>query len=112
MGLLDFFLGQKSSTASIAKERLQILVSHERAERNRPPKPDWLPKLQKELLDVVRRYVAVEQDAITVRMEQDDNRDILELNIVLPDPAKTPPAPEPEPTPARAPRASRSRQKR
>lgn len=109
MGLLDFFLGQKSSTASIAKERLQILVSHERAERNRPPKPDWLPKLQKELLDVVRRYVAVEQDAITVRMEQDDNRDILELNIVLPDAAKTPP---PEPAPARTPRTARSRQKR
>ena len=109
MGLLDFFLGQKSSTASIAKERLQILVSHERAERNRPPKPDWLPKLQKELLDVVRRYVAVEQDAITVRMEQDDNRDILELNIILPDTAKTPPL---EPAPARTPRTARSRQKR
>ncbi|HLF98575.1 MAG TPA: cell division topological specificity factor MinE [Methylococcaceae bacterium] len=110
MGLLDFFLGQKSSTASIAKERLQILVSHERAERNRPPKPDWLPKLQKELLDVVRRYVAVEQDAITVRMEQDENRDILELNIVLPDPAKNPPAPEP--APLRAQKTSRPRQKR
>jgi cell division topological specificity factor len=111
MGLFDFFRSQKSSSAAVARERLQILVSHERAERNRPPKPDWLPKLQKELLDVVRHYVAVEEDAITVRMEQDENRDILELNIVLPDPAKNPPPP-PEPAPVRAPRTYRPRKKR
>jgi cell division topological specificity factor len=108
MGLFDFFRSQKPSTAAVAKERLQILVSHERAERNRPPKPDWLPKLQKELLDVVRHYVAVEEDAITVRMEQDENRDILELNIVLPDPAKNPPPP---PAPVRT-RTYRPRKKR
>jgi cell division topological specificity factor len=110
MGLLDFFRSQKSSTASVARERLQIVLSHERAERNRPPRPDWLPKLQKELLDVIRRYVAVEQDAITVRMEQDENRDILELNIVLPDAARNPPAPRPGSAPTR--RTPRARQKR
>lgn len=82
MGLFDFFLRPKSPTASVAKDRLQILVSHERAERN---KPDWLQHLQGELLKVVRRYVHVGQDAISVRMEQDDNRDVLELNITLPD---------------------------
>jgi cell division topological specificity factor len=57
-------------------------VNHERAERN---KPDYLPKLQEELLAVIRKYVNVEQDAITVRMEQDENREVLELNIVLPE---------------------------
>ncbi len=81
MGLLDYFRA-KPSTASIAKERLQILVAHERSERN---KPDYLPKLQAELLEVIRKYVAVDQDAISVHMEQDDNREILELNIVLPE---------------------------
>lgn len=81
MGLLDYFRKQPSS-AAVAKERLQILVSHERFERNRP---DYLPKLQAELLEVIRKYVAVDQDAISVHMEQDDNREILELNIVLPE---------------------------
>lgn len=83
MALLDYFR-QKPTSAAIAKERLQILVSHERFERNRP---DYLPKLQAELLAVIRKYVAVEKDAISVHMEQDENREILELNIVLPETA-------------------------
>jgi cell division topological specificity factor len=82
MGLLDYFRSSRQATASIAKERLQILVAHERAERN---KPDYLPMLQKELLEVIRKYVNVDQDSISVTMEQDENREVLELNIVLPD---------------------------
>jgi cell division topological specificity factor len=82
MGLLDYFRGNRQSSAAIAKERLQILVAHERSERG---KPDYLPMLQKELLEVIRKYVNVEPDAISVTMEQDDNREILELNIILPD---------------------------
>jgi cell division topological specificity factor len=82
MALMDYFRGNKQSSAAIAKERLQILVAHERSERN---KPDYLPKLQAELLAVIRKYVNVEQDAITVHMEQDESREILELNIVLPE---------------------------
>lgn len=85
MGLLDYLRGSRQGTASIAKERLQILVAHERSQRN---KPDYLPQLQKELLDVIRKYVQVEQDAITVSMDQDENREILEVNIVLPDDCK------------------------
>lgn len=82
MGLMDYFRGSKPSSAAIAKERLQILVAHERSARN---KPDYLPKLQAELLEVIRKYVNVDQDAITVHMEQDESREILELNIVLPE---------------------------
>ncbi|MDD2767465.1 MAG: cell division topological specificity factor MinE [Methylococcus sp.] len=83
MGLLDYFRGTKTDSAAVAKERLQILVAHERAERN---KPDYLPMLQKELLEVIRKYVNVGQEAITVTMEKDDNREVLELNVVLPEP--------------------------
>lgn len=83
MGLLDYFRSSRQTqTAAIAKERLQILVAHERLERN---KPDYLPMLQKEILEVIRKYVNVDQDAISVTMEQDDNREILELNIILPE---------------------------
>jgi len=82
MGLLDYFKTNKTSTASIAKERLQILVAHERSARG---KPSYLPQLQKELLEVIRKYVDVDQDAITVNFEQDENQETLELNIVVPD---------------------------
>ncbi|MDD4913867.1 MAG: cell division topological specificity factor MinE [Methylococcales bacterium] len=82
MSLLDYFRSSKPNTASLAKERLQILVAHERSSRNQP---SYLPKLQQELLEVIRKYVNVQQDAITVNFEQDGNQETLELNIVLPD---------------------------
>ncbi len=82
MGLLDYFRSEKKRSAGIAKERLQILVAHERAERN---KPSYLPQLQRDLLQVIRKYVAVDQDAISVNLERDNTQEILELNIVLPD---------------------------
>ncbi|MGR8936104.1 MAG: cell division topological specificity factor MinE [Gammaproteobacteria bacterium] len=85
MSLLNYFRTSKPKSAAIAKERLQILVAHERSSRNQP---SYLPQLQKELLAVVQKYVNVNQDAITISFEQDDNQEVLELNIVLPE---TPP---------------------
>ena len=82
MSLLDYFRASKPSSASIARERLQILVAHDRTSINQP---SYLPQLQKELLAVVRKYVNVEQDAISVNFEQDDQQEVLELNIILPD---------------------------
>ena len=82
MSLLDYFKTSKVSTASLAKEILQILVAHERSSKNQP---SYLPQLQKELLAVIQKYVNVSQDAISVSFEQDDGQETLELNITLPD---------------------------
>jgi cell division topological specificity factor len=82
MSLLDYFRSRKSNTASVAKQRLQILVAHERASRNQP---SYLPQMQQELLAVIRKYVNVDQDAISVNFEQHGNSETLELNIVFPD---------------------------
>ena len=83
MRLLDFFRSSRpKGSAAIAKERLQILVAHDRTERNRP---SYLPKLQREILQVIRKYVEVDTNAISVNYEQEDSREILELNIVLPE---------------------------
>ena len=82
MSLLGYFRSSRPSSASVAKERLQILVAHERASRNQP---SYLPQLQQELLAVVQKYVQVSQDAISVNFEQDDEQETLELNIILPD---------------------------
>lgn len=83
MGLLDLFRSHlNKGTAAIAKERLQILVAHDRATRNQP---SYLPQLQRELLEVIRKYVDVDMNSISVNYEQDETREVLELNIVLPE---------------------------
>jgi cell division topological specificity factor len=83
MSLLDYFRSSKRQrTASVAKERLQILVAHERASKNQP---SYLPQLKNELLAVIQKYVSVDLDDVTVNLEQDDNQETLELNIILPD---------------------------
>jgi cell division topological specificity factor len=82
MSLLDYFKITKVSSASVAKERLQILVAHERSFKNQP---SYLPQLQQELLKVIQKYVNVGQDAISVNFEQDEHQETLEVNIVLPE---------------------------
>ena len=82
MSLLDYFRTSQQSSASLAKERLQILVAHERTSRNQP---SYLPRLQQEILAVIQKYVEVEDNAISINYEQDDNQEMLELNITLPE---------------------------
>ncbi len=80
MRLFDFFK-KKQPSASVAKERLQILVSHERATRGAP---SWLGDLKNDILEVVKKYVEVEPDAISFKVGREENRELLELNIALP----------------------------
>ncbi|NIB39237.1 cell division topological specificity factor MinE [Pseudomaricurvus alkylphenolicus] len=82
MSIFDYFRNNKKNSAAIAKERLQIIVAHERSQRN---KPDYLPKMQQELLEVIRRYVEVDQDQVEVQLDQNGNCSVLELNITLPE---------------------------
>jgi cell division topological specificity factor len=85
MSLMDYFRSSRTKSATIAKERLQILVAHERSERDQP---EYLAALQKDLLAVIRKYVHIDPGAISVNLEQDETREVLELNIVLPDEVK------------------------
>ncbi|BCX89056.1 cell division topological specificity factor [Methylomarinovum tepidoasis] len=82
MGLLNYFRSSRPKSAQVAKERLQILVAHERKLRDAP---SYLPQMQQEILAVIRKYVAVDDDAISIQMEQDAEHEILEVNIVLPE---------------------------
>jgi len=82
MNFLDYFKSKKKNTASIAKERLQIIVAHERGQREQP---DYLPKLQQEILDVIRRYVPIDQDQVQVQLDKNGSCSVLELNVTLPD---------------------------
>ena len=82
MSILDYFLGPKKKTASVARERLQIILAHERAGLSGP---DYLPQLQKELVAVISKYVSINPDDITVSLDRKDDLEVLEVNIVLPE---------------------------
>ena len=83
MNIFDIFrVTKKNTTATIAKERLQIIVAHERKQNN---SPDYLPLLQEELLDVIAKYVKINQEQVQVSFQNADDCSILELNITLPD---------------------------
>ena len=84
MSFLSFLLGEKKKTASIAKDRLQIILAHERSGRN-ASEPDYLPQLQRELIAVISKYVHVNPGDIRVHLERQDNLDVLEVKIELPE---------------------------
>lgn len=82
MSFLDYFKSTKKNTASIAKERLQIIVAHERGQREQP---EYLPMLQQEILEVIRKYVPIDQDQVQVQLDKNDDCSVLELNVTLPE---------------------------
>ncbi|MFT4928551.1 MAG: cell division topological specificity factor [Phenylobacterium sp.] len=85
MALLDYFRKPKKQTANLAKERLQIIVAHQRSQRNSNT-PDYLPQMKKDILDVIRKYVEIDIDQVSVQLEQkDDSLSVLELNVTLPE---------------------------
>lgn len=85
MGFFKFFRSKTEDTsAQVAKDRLQVLIAHERTGRDGP---DYLPMLKQDILNVIKKYVAVGDDALSVQLETQDDCDVLELNITLPEDA-------------------------
>jgi len=82
MSLLDYFRSTKKPSANLARERLQVLVAHERAGRNAP---SYLPQLQQDILEVIKKYVSIDSDDVSLKIDRDDEQDVLELNITLPE---------------------------
>lgn len=81
MGIFSYFRPKKN-TAAVAKNRLQIIVAHERAQTGGY---DFLPQLRHELLQVVQKYVQVELENIKVDVNRDGDCEVLEFNVVLPE---------------------------
>jgi cell division topological specificity factor len=82
MGILDFFKAKPKNTAHVAKERLRIIVAQERAQRGTP---DYLPTLRREILEVIKKYVNVDPDAVLINVERDGDHEVLELSVALPE---------------------------
>ena len=74
------FLKPKKETASIAKDRLRIIVALERTTRGAP---DYLPMLQRELLEVIKKYVNVDADAVNVKLIKEGEHDVLDISVSL-----------------------------
>jgi len=84
MSLLSFLLGEKKKSASVAKERLQIILAHERTGRRRRG-PDYLAALQNELVAVISKYVSIKPEEIKVHLQRQENLEVLEVKIELPE---------------------------
>ena len=82
MGILDFLKRRPEPTATVARERLRIIVAQERSSRGAP---DYLPMMRNELLEVIKKYVHVDIEAININLERDSGHEILELSVTLPD---------------------------
>ncbi|MBL8447339.1 MAG: cell division topological specificity factor MinE [Zoogloeaceae bacterium] len=83
MSLLSLLFGTKQKTASVAKERLQLIIARERSGAGN--EPDFLEALQKDLIDVISKYVNINPDDIKVQLEKQGNLEVLDVNIVLPE---------------------------
>src|SRR5438874_5026933 len=80
MRLFNLFFPPRQTSAAIAKERLKIVLAHERAGSQAP---DFLPRLQKELIEVVGRYVEIREDMIRVNLGKSGETSLLEINIEI-----------------------------
>ena len=87
MSLLRFFRPAPKTAASRAKERLQILLAHE---RNEGSGPDFLPQLQHEIVQVISKYIKIDSDKIAMKLDRDNGVSMLEVNIELPDSSAQP----------------------
>ena len=81
MSIFDF-LKPKKNTASVAKNRLQIIIAQERSSAGAP---DYLPLMRREILEVIRKYVSVEADAVKVDVVKDGEHDVLDISVALPE---------------------------
>lgn len=92
--LLSYFKSsstEHSGSASVAKDRLQIIVSHQRSQRGHD-KPDYLDALENAIIETIRKHIAVDDSAFTVSVKNGADGDKLELNIELPNDAVATPS--------------------
>jgi cell division topological specificity factor len=80
MGFFRSLFQPRPTSAAIAKERLKIVLAHERASSRAP---DFLPTLQRELLAVVGRYVEISEEMIRVTLGNSGDTSLLEINIEI-----------------------------
>ena len=79
MSIFDYF--RRKPTASVARDRLQILLAHERSSLG---KSDLIAKLQEEIIAVIRKHMEVDPDRVKLKLENGDHVSTLEIDIEVP----------------------------
>jgi cell division topological specificity factor len=79
MNLLAFF--RRRDSAPVARERLQVLLAHERAVLGGS---DLISVLQEEILAVIARHVTVDRDKVQIRLDRGDLVSTLEVDVEVP----------------------------
>lgn len=82
MSIFNIFRSTRAKSAETARDRLQIILAHERATTQ--DELDFLPRMQQDLLEVIRKYIDIDDEMVQVHLEKDDNVSALEVNIELP----------------------------
>jgi cell division topological specificity factor len=79
MNLFSFF--SRRTSAPVARERLQILLAHERALTG---KSDLVATLKEEILAVIAKHMSIDSDKVQVKLDRNNNVSILEIDIEVP----------------------------
>lgn len=102
MALLDFIqrlLGLQKPSAATARERLQLVLAHDRSDLN----PELLEQMRREILDVVQKYVEIDLEGGDVSLTTEDRVTALVANLPIRRARVSPPVNDggrsPEPVP-------------
>ena len=79
MSIFQFF--RRKPTASVARERLQILLAHERSTFG---KSDLIARLQEEILAVIRRHLDIDPDKVQIKLDRGNHVSTLEIEVEVP----------------------------
>ena len=80
MSILEMFRRKKTS-APVARERLQIILAHERSATSTS---DILVTLREEILQVIAKHMTIERDKVNVKMDRGNDGSMLEVEVELP----------------------------
>ncbi|ABO51052.1 cell division topological specificity factor MinE [Desulforamulus reducens MI-1] len=72
-----FFGRESSSSKNVAKERLRLVLVHDRANVS----PELLTSLKNDLIKVISNYMEIDDKALEVSLDGDDNQVALVANI-------------------------------
>ncbi len=83
MNLITLF--RRRSSAPVARERLQVLLAHERALTGRS---DLLATLQDEILAVIAKHFTIDRDKVQIKLDRGENVSTLEIDVEVPEPGR------------------------
>lgn len=81
MRLIQYLFGDKKPSASLAKERLQVIIARERLNESTPLK---LKEMQQEIVAVIARHLGIEPDVVKMNLDKQENFEVLEVKIEIP----------------------------